>query len=583
MIIPSPFMKVFVNYEGNLAEIETKKLKYVDNMISQIRICKTLCLPDKCGYIWLESDRDALIPGNMEIKRFHKVYRLNGKRPFVVRCLMKSSSLVHVEKTEPAPKFSRSIVVVVPRESIEDTRFFRLRSENGIKSQDRMIFLRPEVFDLFNFIKTRVFVENKVGWITGSSGCGKTSAVMAYIALDRSLTAVYTLINLIPEGAQIFRFKAGKRQDLKILRSDIGTAILELLQNESCKNNQTHCVIFDDFLQGEDYSNVEGALLTWHESSKTASTRRLLFITSLANRSKHNFSSYIEFFMLSWTYQQYRDAITNQKLFDSIKNMLDANLRYSETKDELLHAKFFFAGGNIRFMFEYNTDMVIKEIILSVKNTPDAFEYLSGRVGFRGSGTISNLFVVLEDEMSQKLGRFSRRTWPVSRFASCEIAVHAQTDDVECILSYSDIKTTPAKDDYSQEILFFSRMSSAGLQGVRQNMKPCKFVLLNPNKIEFELSGLEKLKSLWLRPTRWCPGLFSTVLISLNIIRFVQFHSSGADSINFDVIADFVNAIADKDIFRNQITVEVIRIDRKTQIPKKLTYLVLGGKLAAFS
>lgn len=74
-----------------------------------------------------------------------------------------------------------------------------------------------------------------------------------------------------------------------------------------------------------------------------------------------------EIYIDSWTIDEYKSAVKDETFMTSVKTFLDSSIpveESDETEDieDLMNSKYYFAGGSCRYMFVYNTKMVIKSL-----------------------------------------------------------------------------------------------------------------------------------------------------------------------------------------------------------------------------
>ena len=79
----------------------------------------------------------------------------------------------------------------------------------------------------------------------------------------------------------------------------------------------------------------------------------------------------------------------NEKLWDSVIQNIDA---CNDSIKNMVIAKFQFAGGSSRFMFQLNTMDVINQLQNSIKSIDNVTKYLKLSFGDRSDGVINRLF-----------------------------------------------------------------------------------------------------------------------------------------------------------------------------------------------
>lgn len=104
-------------------------------------------------------------------------------------------------------------------------------------------------------------------------------------------------------------------------------------------------------------------------------------VTSMDSRRKVNLDDdetfkVKEHVVPSWTLSEYLDAVNDDELFESVRSDLDASDEEDPTRQELVEAKYYFAGGSARYMFGCSTATVMTSLDDAVSavsnNTPGA-------------------------------------------------------------------------------------------------------------------------------------------------------------------------------------------------------------------
>lgn len=96
-----------------------------------------------------------------------------------------------------------------------------------------------------------------------------------------------------------------------------------------------------------------------------------------------------EFFHDSWVLEEYRAALKHDEIYGSVSHMLDAatclstsdGATSSLTRDELTEAKYYFAGGSCRYMFQFCTDDMVNHLLRAISSVADILPYIRGTVG----------------------------------------------------------------------------------------------------------------------------------------------------------------------------------------------------------
>jgi hypothetical protein len=561
-------MAVFVQWDSRLAQVETRGCQFVDNFISKLRESAQLDVPDTIGYISLKTCAGADIPGNTSIATFLKIYKQQRQQPILMQCSPSQRKKKKGTLFQP-----HSQPIVLPRENKRAEFFFRLRSEftaeTEIAEHDIILYLRPEVLELFTFISKEVLGQNKIGWIVGPPGTGKSSAAMSYVALDRKVGVVYTWISLIKntKGAHVFRFEDGRKTFLSVIDSNIAAEIKELLQRDTFNEGKTHCVIVDGLIMNETSFQIEGILSSWHHDSKISSERRLLFVTSLSARYKQktsNVNNEKEFFMFSWTYQQYQDAAKDEQFFQNVSDAFDITTTTTTKKEDLINDKFYYAGRSARYMFGLSTERVIEDIATAVQETDDFLKYLTGTIGIRSNTVINRLFATYQNSDG------TRSNILVSRFAAVHIGMNAEKNLIENLIRALENSSNPSLDGWLFELLFFAYMKYNGIQlysladyHEAEFWQKSKFTVVDPTK---NISNLlsSSHSGTWLKPIKYNQGGYDAIFVSRNMVRFIQITKAKKHTLKLRFFASFLQILKPKRKPKVEIVFIVDKLRLKT-------------------
>jgi hypothetical protein len=284
--------------------------------------------------------------------------------------------------------------------SIRDAPTLKLNSRDSIviletaileeidPSYDEPIILyrRKQVTDLFNFLRMNVLDLGFFGWICGPPGSGKSVASLAFAcSIDRDEWTV-TWISL-----KRCRINRVTHLDKRGIRSfsfiDSDTALLDSYLKEKC-DSEKHIVFLDGYV--ENFGRNDDIKLSCHAWLKdNLKDRRMVTVCSMSSRDvrieENTQERYKDFFISSWTLEDYEKAIARDILYENVKKYLDAIV--STDRYEALVAKHFFAGGSARYMFTvYTKDLTNSGKVTSAAAAKRFKSVADGDQGERSQG-----------------------------------------------------------------------------------------------------------------------------------------------------------------------------------------------------
>lgn len=279
-------------------------------------------------------------------------------------------------------------IVTIPAElaSILSTgETFPIPGKFPESTQDLILYKRPSLIDQLVFLEERVILSGKRGWIIGPPGTGKSSAAFAFA---RQITAQGWVSSWVHcfNGNPMFciRFEGD---------SWSSCPFSDFILPESPKS----LVFIDGYRNGVADAFLDVARLWW---ANNQDKYRLVIIGSMAARPDNKNDEVDDyediFFADSWVEAEYLAACKNTKLFEAVKHNLDAPLLCDANPDnpsleDLVAAKFYYAGGSARYMFNRNT-MKVKGLIDDIFNViSDLTSYLSAHIGDQRSSVRNRL------------------------------------------------------------------------------------------------------------------------------------------------------------------------------------------------
>jgi hypothetical protein len=140
--------------------------------------------------------------------------------------------------------------------------------------------------------------------------------------------------------------------------------------------NMLSIAVFDGLIMG---SGKEFPCSSWID--KDAKSRRMIYVSSMG--SEHSDPKNLEgteieqFFQSSWRFDEYDRAMADTEFARSVQAALlgldhlvtEGNITPSEITSRRLWAKFYYAGGCARFMFEYTWEKVEQYLAVGYEST----------------------------------------------------------------------------------------------------------------------------------------------------------------------------------------------------------------------
>ena len=257
-------------------------------------------------------------------------------------------------------------------------------------------YCRQGVKKLFLFIEEKVIKKSVRGWILGPPGTGKSISSFAFaLKLPRSEWIISWLsVSDISSSPSFVRFC----EKDKLVRQFSGPLWPDLdnTLNVDDLEGKKHILFVDGIKKCYEHSLIVRACMTW--AKKGPNTNRLVFITSMSARCKAKHEEDVrnnveEHRVYSWTLKEYLSAVSNETFFNSVKDILDSTIHIQEfdstviekekiaSRNDLVTSKHYFAGGSCRFMFQYSTEVVIKELHECTRSAKDLYAYVDSNMG----------------------------------------------------------------------------------------------------------------------------------------------------------------------------------------------------------
>jgi hypothetical protein len=278
---------------------------------------------------------------------------------------------------------------------VPDTPIFSSRT---LTTRDQILFKRQSFLNQMKFLEERVITAEKRGWILGPPGTGKSVAAFAFarqLATKEGWVSSWVKFDtVIP--LYCIRFVGDTWSSCKITDYSDVTELFDT--GDTGDTARKHAVFVDGYRSGQHCTDTFLAhTRVWWNSDMDK--RRLVIIASMAihPRKSLDFEGHEEiFFEESWDKREYIMACSKAEMLNSVKANLDASLLCdadvtNPSVDDLISAKFYYAGGSARLMFCYNTATVIRLIAEMLSRTCQKQEYIITNIADRTNQTTNGL------------------------------------------------------------------------------------------------------------------------------------------------------------------------------------------------
>jgi hypothetical protein len=239
--------------------------------------------------------------------------------------------------------------------------------------------------------------------------------------------------------------------------------------------------------------------------------------------------------MPSWTFEEYKDAYSNQHFKESIKKEVFSSVD-GEDEDEKLQSKYFVAGGSARWMFQFTLKDAIDDIKTQISKVgTDAALLLKGLAGERSNTSISHLFC-----------SFNEATFIISEFATRALAEKCEESFLISARN-SKLAQNPSFDGWILEAEFLYRLRAKEVKVYKNNKDVHLSVAEKFSFVDF--SDIQKplsLDNVWFIPMRWNQACFDCVQALPDFgFRFIQVTRSMTHTIKKKYVVDFLNHFVD--------------------------------------
>ena len=432
--------------------------------------------------------------------------------------------------------------------------YFVRDSGTGRSNQsDTILFIRGPCRAQIDFISDKVIEQAKVGMIYGQPGSGKS--ITAYYAVGCLSTANWnvTWVHLVhgtrsfPTLVKCICMKNGTKYLSNNMTLSSCIADFDIIVTQTSDAN--HILVIDGFVEGTARELVEKAH-NWLQGNKRI--RRLIFVASMGSgeqrKPEYNEIANIEpFIQYSWTWEEYVSAVTHPAFVSNVWPCLDS----SDSSDAIdrLQAKYYYAGGCARFMFQWTTQAVISEIHRLVNVCDDLTRSTDSKTG-NASSSLSNTLISDTDDNTRVV---------VSKYAAMWIGYQLGPLRIINLANETCIQGNPVAHGLYFEAYFFACILRGELRLTRINSNiPVETFTLNfqatvqmfdPNRP----TTVTCPRNTCLRPLRWDNPAFDAVFLYTrgrrNTIRFVQVTKSYRHGMKIQYCKDFFRNVRRAEIF----------------------------------
>ncbi|KAJ3196378.1 hypothetical protein HDU82_001806 [Entophlyctis luteolus] len=474
-------------------------------------------------------------------------------------------------------------------------------TESGLPATKLVLYCRSIFHDQFKFIKDRVLIHSRLGWILGPPGTGKSTTTLAFVSVIPTYFPgwVTTWIHLSRSKYPVCVRFDGKSKESCVIE-DTNISRLRAILNQVDGN---HIVFVDGFAAtGDKHIDVQKCCYDWR--SKNLTNRRLVVVCSMSSRGKtkldeDQMDGVEEFFVYSWKLDEYLSAVQHLKFVEVVKQNLDSSalletlapngldipmlpedMAISLSSEDMVISKFHFAGGSSRLMFHFNTATVISFLEESANAVGEVLVYLTGAVGDRSDSVINRLFGCY-------LNRGSRQTFIVSKYAATLLSIRQGPELILNIAHATQHDRNPSMDGWLLELWVFASLRKGGLR-VYPGIDANPMLWAETDAIEsLDLAEISLIPDscTWWKPIKWNQGGYDAIVTNKRFgkITFIQIASGDVHSFKIQFFYMFLLAFAESRCSYRILELEIIFLVEKSKMKTFRIGQVSGqGLLHAF-
>jgi hypothetical protein len=462
------------------------------------------------------------------------------------------------------------------------------------KVVDTMLYMRKLCLEQIEFMAHLVQTKDGIGLINGQPGTGKSTTayltalmlavydekIILWIHIGKSLHEETSFHCVVMRGTSLYSFPVMNRESVEdLIMSNWGE------QDE----NLERVLFYDGFVRnsvtGGDITKVADTVKAWYESNFQ---RHVVFVLSpmgMATFLTKEARMYIRekrFTQWSWKKSDYRLALGNAEFRKSVadqlvpadaKRVLPNDRPHSTAKNSMayLKAKYFYAGGCARYMFDFSTEQVIGELNLALIQQKDVSALTNTLKGCSGSDLSHTLMSVFGPEHRDIVSDYVKH------------CIAKKTDTVPLLDFARRFELNPAMCGWIFEEFFFnciwtSRVGNLTLLSSKTSEKPLR--LLKGSQMWYDFSPEDPTVDEcpigeWLRPRKFNQGGFDAVYLTFKTATFVQCTIAASHSVKLQFCKEFLDAA-----HSNNFLTTIERIKFYMVIPKSVEGIFSVSKIS---